>query len=97
MLLKIKLILLSLVLTLLLQNEQGNTLGSLFIKISECGYFHLHHWILSIMLLLIIEFCFKENSFKHILGNIIIGFGLGGFLAYSDRFDVFTKCSINCN
>lgn len=91
---RIKLILLSLCFSLLLQNKQGNIVGSIFMNINEHLCIHLHHWIIAIMCLIIIEYCFKDFEFKHIITNIIIGWGLSGFLVYSDRFNIITRCSI---
>lgn len=75
----------SLRLSLIIQNEQGNTIGSFFLKLSEDTCFHLHHWISSIILIIFLKYVAKPFPYKDDLIAVIAGFGLAGF-TYSDRF-----------
>ena len=72
-------------LSLFIQNEQGNTIGSFFLKLSEDTCFHLHHWISSIILIILLKYVAKPFPHKDDLIAVIAGFGLAGF-TYSDRF-----------
>lgn len=76
---------LSFIISLFIQNKQGNTIGSFFIKVSETTCFHLHHWIISIILILFLYYVAKPFPYKKNIIAIIAGFGLAG-LKYSDRF-----------
>ena len=81
----IAVLILSFILSLALQNKQGNTVGSFFLKLSEDTCFHLHHWISSIILIIFLKYVAKPFPHKDDLIATIAGFGLAGF-TYSDRF-----------
>ena len=79
--------------SLFIQNEQGNTIGSLFLKLSDNTCFHLHHWLTSIILIILLVYVAKPFPYKNELIYIIAGFGLAGF-TYSDRFQCIKPYSI---
>ena len=83
----------SFVLTFYLQNNQGNSNGSLFWKISDDMCLHIHHWVIAFILVVLVSSC---AGFKHrdVIISSLIGFGLAGFFAYSDRFSFIEPCSI---
>jgi len=81
----INIFILSFIISLFIQNKEGNTIGSFFIKVSETTCFHLHHWIISIILILFLYYVAKPFPYKKNIIAIIAGFGLAG-LKYSDRF-----------
>ena len=89
---KINIIIISLILTLILQNKQGDNIGSIFMKINKKWCLHLHHWILSILFIAIIYYLSCQNN--SLLISIGIGVGLAGFLAYSDRFEILVPCTV---
>lgn len=94
MLLNFKILIITILVSLVIQNKQGDFKGSIFIKMDTQQCFHLHHWILSIVLLIIIFYFFRENKMKIIIINTLLGFGIAGFIQYSDRFNIIKKCII---
>ena len=89
----IAVLILSFILSLALQNKQGNTVGSFFLKLSEDTCFHLHHWISSIILIILLKYVAKPFPHKDSLMAAIAGFGLAGF-TYSDRFHCVKPCQL---
>lgn len=89
----IAILLLSFIVSLLIQNKQGNTIGSFFIKLSNTTCFHLHHWISTIILILLLKYVAKPFPYKDNLMSAIAGIGLAGF-TYSDRFNCVKPCTV---
>ena len=89
----IAVLILSFILSLALQNKQGNTVGSFFLKLSEDTCFHFHHWISSIILIIFLKYVAKPFPHKDDLIAAIAGFGLAGF-TYSDRFHCIKSCQL---
>ena len=77
---KIEIIISSLFLTLCLQNRQGNSVGSLFWKISDDRCLHVQHWIIATILILILSNC-VAFTYRDDIVSFLAGFGLAGFLA----------------
>ena len=92
--LRLDIIFISFFITLILQNKQGNSVGSIFVKINESKCIHLHHWIISIIFIIFINF-FCKNNYNNIIINLLVGYGLAGFLAYSDSLHIYKNCKIN--
>ena len=94
MILRYDIILISFFITLILQNRQGDYKGSIFLKINEYKCIHLHHWIISILIILFIYYIFKNWDSKNAI-NLLIGYGLAGFLGYSDSLYIYKNCKID--
>ena len=89
----ILILILSFIVSLFIQNEQGNTVGSFFLKLSNRTCFHLHHWISSIIIIILLYYIAKPFPYKDNLMSAIAGFGLAGF-TYSDRFYCIKQCNV---
>ena len=82
--------------TIMDTGEKGKPLifNSIIIKISESKY-HLHHWIIFLLLFVLIIFLIfwnicKYTNFKALLLGICLGSILQG-LTYNDAFDIRIK------
>ena len=87
----------SFLLTSFIKNNEGNHVGSLFIKLDDDQYFHVHHWFWVLVLIIILPLTgfYNSNSsktFNYIIG-LLAGYGFSGFFWYSDRFE-FVKREI---
>lgn len=87
-------LIISFLLTLSIQNEEGNTVGSFFCKVSDSHVFHIHHWMTSIICIYLLEFLAIDFTHKDKILFAIAGFGLAGF-TYSDRLNCYKEYSIN--
>ena len=85
-------VLASFVLTMLIQNKQGNITGSFFLKLPKmCA--HIHHWMVSIIIVIVLIYFVKDFKHKDKFISVVIGYGLAGF-TYSDRFHILKMCHI---
>jgi hypothetical protein len=85
-------VLISFVLTMFFQNKQGNITGSFFLKLTKTCI-HIHHWMTSIIIVIVLKYFIKDFKHKNKLISAIIGYGLAGFI-YSDRFHIMKMCYI---